>query len=321
MNNPQPVNLAVNLGGLLMKNPVTTASGTFGSGLEMQEYVDLRQLGAITVKGTTLEPRPGNALPRIAETPSGILNAIGLENPGVDVFVRDILPLLTPFGTPVIVNIAGSTVEDYGEISQRLDAYEGVAALEVNISCPNVKEGGMAFGTRPETAAAAIDAVRRHTRKPVIAKLSPNVTDIVSMAKVAEEAGADVLSLVNTFLGMKIDIESGRPFLGNTMGGLSGPAIRPLAVRMVYQVAQAVPLPIIGMGGIMAWQDAVEFILAGASAVAVGTGNFSQPAATMHVIQGIVAYMQRHGYTDIHQLIGRAWKGANYGQPYETPRS
>lgn len=302
------INLSVNIGGFTMKNPVTTASGTFGSGLEMREYVDLNRLGAITVKGTTLEPRPGNPLPRIAETPAGILNAIGLENPGVEVFISDILPQLAFYDTPIIVNIAGSTLEDYAAIARRLDGCGGVAALEVNISCPNVANGGMAFGTDPETAREAIQMVRQNTAKPVIAKLSPNVTDIVEMARAADAAGAHALSLVNTFLGMTIDLETGKPFLGNTMGGLSGPAIRPLAVRMVYQVAQAVSLPIIGMGGIMHWRDAVEFLLAGASAVAVGTSNFTLPDATMQIVDGIEKYLRNHGYSDVKEIIGKAWK-------------
>lgn len=304
------VKTAVILGGLTMQNPVTTGSGTFGSGLEMKDYVDLTKLGAITVKGTTLEPRPGNASPRIAETPAGILNSIGLENPGVDVFIKYILPQVVKYGTPIIVNIAGSSVEDYGEIASILDKEENVSALEINISCPNVKNGGMAFGTNPQTAYDAIHQVRKNTSKPIFAKLSPNVTDIVEMAKVAEKAGADGISLINTLLGMAIDIKKKRPVLGNVMGGLSGPAIKPVALRMVYQVSQAVDLPIIGQGGIVSWQDAVEFLLAGATAVSVGTGNFLEPDATMKVVAGIERYLVDSGYSDINEIIGLAWKGA-----------
>ncbi|MEG2406673.1 MAG: dihydroorotate dehydrogenase, partial [Clostridiales bacterium] len=304
------VKTAINMGGLIMKNPVTTGSGTFGSGLEMQDYVDLTKLGAITVKGTTLEPRPGNSMPRIAETPAGILNSIGLENPGVDSFIQNILPKITKFNTPIIVNIAGSTVEEYGKITEILDKEEAVSALEINISCPNVKNGGMAFGTNPETAFNAINNVRKNTKKPIIAKLSPNVTDIVAMAKVAKDAGADGLSLINTLLGMKIDIKNKKPFLGNVMGGLSGPAIKPVALRMVYQVSQAVDLPIIGQGGICTWEDAVEFLLAGATGVSVGTGNFLEPDATIKVAQGIEQYLMDNGFNDVNEIIGLAWKGA-----------
>lgn len=304
------VNTAVKIGALEMKNPVTTGSGTFGSGWEMRDYVDLAALGAITVKGTTLEPRPGNSMPRIAETPAGILNSIGLENPGVEVFIRDILPKVAEFGSPIIVNIAGSTVADYGEIAAILDKEEAVAALEINISCPNVKNGGMAFGTDPDTAFNAINNVRKNTDKPVIAKLSPNVTDIVAMAKVAAKAGADGLSLINTLLGMAIDIKAQKPVLGNVMGGLSGPAIKPVALRMVYQVSQAVDLPIIGQGGICTWEDAVEFLLAGATAVSVGTGNFLEPDATIKVARGIEQYLLEHGYEDVAEITGLAWKGA-----------
>ncbi|MEE0777301.1 MAG: dihydroorotate dehydrogenase [Bacillota bacterium] len=302
------VNTAVTLGGLRMKNPVTTGSGTFGSGLEMKDYVDLTKLGAVTVKGTTLEPRPGNASPRIAETPAGVLNSIGLENPGVDGFIKYILPQVSKYGTPIIVNIAGSSVEDYGEITSILDGEEDVAALEINISCPNVKNGGMAFGTNPQTAYEAIHNVRKNTTKPIFAKLSPNVTDIVEMAKVAQKAGADGLSLINTLLGMAIDIKKKRPVLGNIMGGLSGPAIKPVALRMVYQVSQAVDLPIIGQGGIVCWQDAVEFLLAGATAVSVGTGNFLEPDATMQVAAGIEQYLIDNGYEDVKDIIGLAWR-------------
>ena len=302
------VNLGVNLGGLQMKNPVTTASGTFGFGPEYAPYVDLNRLGAITVKGTTLEPRKGNPTPRIAETPAGILNCIGLQNPGVDHFIEEDLPYLRNYDTPVIVNIAGNSLDDYAEVTRRLSGAQGVSALEVNISCPNVKQGGMVFGTDCLMAAEVIRVVRENTTLPLIAKLSPNVTDIVEIAGRVAEAGADALALINTLLGMKIDIRTRKPFLGNTMGGLSGPAIRPVAVRMVWQAARAVRLPILGMGGIMNAEDAIEFILAGAAAVAVGTANFVNPGAAMDIIAGIEQYMKDNGVTDVNDLVGAAWK-------------
>lgn len=301
-------NLAVNLGGLMMKNPVTTASGTFGFGPEYSPYVDLNQLGAIVVKGTTLEPRQGNPTPRLAETPAGILNCIGLQNPGVDHFIEKSLPFLREYGTPVIVNIAGNSLEDYAEVTRRLTKADGVAALEVNISCPNVKQGGMVFGTSCTMASEVISVVRQNTGLPVIAKLSPNVTDVVEIAKGVRDAGADALALINTLLGMKIDIHKRKPLLGNTMGGLSGPAIRPVAVRIVWQVAQAVDLPILGMGGIMTAEDAIEFILAGATAVAVGTANFVNPRATVDILEGIKSYMEKYGVADVNELVGAAWK-------------
>ncbi len=301
-------NLAVNLGGVPMKNPVTTASGTFGFGPEYAPYVDLNKLGAIVVKGTTLEPRLGNPTPRIVETPAGILNAIGLQNPGVDHFIRESLPFLKDYQTPVIVNIAGNCLEDYGEIAGRLDQAAGVAGLEVNISCPNVKKGGLQFGTDPLMAYEVIKTVRENTKLPVIAKLSPNVTDIVSMAVKVAEAGANAIALINTLLGMAIDIHKRKPVLGNIMGGLSGPAVKPVAVRMVWQVSQAVDLPILGMGGITTGEDAVEFILAGATAVAVGTANFVNPKATMDILAGIEEYMVRYGIRDINELVGAARK-------------
>lgn len=301
-------NLAMNLGGLAMKNPVTTASGTFGFGPEYAPYIDLNKLGAIVVKGTTLEPRAGNPTPRIAETPAGMLNCIGLQNPGVDYFIEKSLPYLREYHTPVIVNIAGNSLEDYAEVTRRLSAAEGVGALEVNISCPNVKQGGMVFGTSCAMAADVIRVVKDNTGLPVIAKLSPNVTDVVEIARGVAEAGADALALINTLLGMKIDIHARKPLLGNIMGGLSGPAIRPVAVRIVWQVAQAVKMPILGMGGIMTGEDAVEFILAGATAVAVGTANFVNPRATMDILAGIEHYMEKYGVKDINDLVGAAWK-------------
>ena len=300
--------MAVNLGGLQMKNPVTTASGTFGFGPEYAPYLDLNNLGAIVVKGTTLEPRKGNPTPRIAETPAGILNCIGLQNPGVDYFIEKSLPYLRNYDTPVVVNIAGNSLDDYREVTHRLSSAQGVAALEVNISCPNVKQGGMVFGTSCSMAAEVIRVVRENTKLPVIAKLSPNVTDIVEIAKGVADAGADALALINTLLGMQIDIHSRKPVLGNIMGGLSGPAIRPVAVRIVWQVARAVNLPILGMGGIMTADDAIEFILAGATAVAVGTANFVNPRATMDILTGIKLYMEKYGVNDINELVGAAWK-------------
>ena len=295
--------LAVDIAGLKMKTPVTTASGTFGFGLEFQDFLDLEKVGAVTVKGTTLEPRAGNKGQRAVETPSGMLNCVGLENPGSDYFIEHTLPALQKIDVPVIVNIAGSTPEEYGELAKKLDI-EGVHAIEINISCPNVKHGGIAFGTCPESAAEVVRAVKANTGKMVITKLSPNVTDIVEMALAAQEAGTDALSLINTLIGMKIDIDRRKPVLGNVMGGLSGPAVRPVAVRMVYQVAQKVNVPIIGMGGIMNAEDAIEFFLAGASAVAVGTANFCDPRLAETICQGMLSYLDRHEFKNIQEIIG-----------------
>ena len=297
--------LAVDIAGLKMKTPVTTASGTFGFGLEFQDFLDLEKVGAVTVKGTTLEPRAGNKGQRAVETPSGMLNCVGLENPGSDYFIEHTLPELKKIDVPVIVNIAGSTPEEYGDLAKKLDI-EGVHAIEINISCPNVKHGGIAFGTCPESAAEVVRAVKANTGKPVITKLSPNVTDIVEMALAAQEAGTDALSLINTLIGMKIDIDRRKPVLGNVMGGLSGPAVRPVAVRMVYQVAQKVNVPIIGMGGIMNAEDAIEFFLAGASAVAVGTANFCDPRLAETICQGMLSYLDRHEFKNIQEIIGLA---------------
>ena len=297
--------LAVEIAGLKMKTPVTTASGTFGFGLEFQDFLDLEKVGAVTVKGTTLEPRAGNKGQRAVETPSGMLNCVGLENPGSDYFIEHTLPALQKIDVPVIVNIAGSTPEEYGELAKKLDI-EGVHAIEINISCPNVKHGGIAFGTCPESAAEVVRAVKANTGKMVITKLSPNVTDIVEMALAAQEAGTDALSLINTLIGMKIDIDRRKPVLGNVMGGLSGPAVRPVAVRMVYQVAQKVNVPIIGMGGIMNAEDAIEFFLAGASAVAVGTANFCDPRLAETICQGMLSYLDRHEFKNIQEIIGLA---------------
>jgi len=298
--------LAVNIGGVKMKNPVTCASGTFGFGPEYAPYIDLNRLGAIVVKGTTLESRTGNPTPRLVETPAGVLNSIGLQNPGADRFIEEALPYLACFDLPVIVNIAGDTVEDYARLAARLDRAGGVAGLEVNISCPNVKKGGMQFGSDPATAVEVTRAVKENTALPVIVKLSPNVTSIVAVAVRVAEAGADALSMINTLLGMAIDIRTRRPLLGNVMGGLSGPAVRPVAVRAVWQVYREVRLPIIGMGGITCAEDAIEFILAGATAVAVGTANFINPRATMEVLEGIEKYLAENGISDINELVGAA---------------
>ncbi|MGL5206051.1 MAG: dihydroorotate dehydrogenase [Acidaminococcaceae bacterium] len=297
--------LAVEIAGLKMKTPVTTASGTFGFGLEFQDFLDLEKVGAVTVKGTTLAPRAGNQGQRAVETPSGMLNCVGLENPGSDYFIEHTLPELKKIDVPVIVNIAGSTPEEYGALAKKLDV-DGVHAIEINISCPNVKHGGIAFGTCPESAAEVVRAVKANTGKMVITKLSPNVTDIVEMALAAQEAGTDALSLINTLIGMKIDIDRRKPVLGNVIGGLSGPAVRPVAVRMVYQVAQKVNVPIIGMGGIMNAEDAIEFFLAGASAVAVGTANFCDPRIAETISQGMLSYLDRHGFKNIQEIIGLA---------------
>ncbi|EAX48003.1 dihydroorotate dehydrogenase family protein [Thermosinus carboxydivorans Nor1] len=296
--------LAVDIAGIKMKTPVMTASGTFGFGLEYADLLDLNQIGAIVVKGMTLKPRDGNTGRRIVETPAGMLNAIGLENPGIDRFLQEILPQLAQYQVPVIVNISGGTIEEYGELARRL-ANSGIAGLEVNISCPNVKQGGMIFGTDPDSAAAVVSEVKKYATVPVIAKLSPNVTDIVAMAQAVESAGADAISLINTLLGMAIDVHSWRPVLGNIVGGLSGPAVKPIAVRMVWQVAKAVKVPVIGMGGIMTAEDAVEFLLAGASAVAVGTANFINPRVAIAITEGIADYLRQCGLRHVNQLVGQ----------------
>lgn len=281
-----------------------TASGTFGFGLEYSDFVDLNQVGAVVVKGTTLAPKAGNSGRRMAETPAGMLNSIGLENPGVEELINDIMPKLTKYDVPVIVNISGNTVEEYGELAARLDK-SGVAGLEVNISCPNVKQGGIAFGTCPDSATQVVKEVKSKTSLPVIVKLSPNVTDVALMARAVEAAGADAISLINTLLGMAIDIRTWRPVLGNTVGGFSGPAVKPVAVRMVWQVASAVKVPVIGMGGIMTAADAVEFMLAGACAVAVGTANFVNPFVSVEVAEGIKDYLTERGLTQVSQIVGK----------------
>lgn len=299
------VNMEVDIAGLRLQNPVLTASGTFGTGQEYLPFLDLNRLGAVVVKGLTLLPRDGNPPPRTIETPAGLLNSIGLQNPGVDYFLTNILPELASYKTKFIVNISGNTPDEYGLLATKLSV-PGIAALEVNISCPNIKAGGIAFGTDPEMAAEVVAAVRANTKLPVIAKLSPNVTDITAIALAVEEAGADAVSLINTLLGMAIDVRKRKPVLANIMGGLSGPAVKPVAVRMVWQVAEAVKIPVIGMGGIVTAEDALEFILAGATAVAVGTGNFIDPQATIHVIEGLEKYCLDNGINDINQLVGAA---------------
>lgn len=304
--NEKDPRMAVNIGGIAMKNPVATASGTFGFGSEYAPYIDLNLLGALVVKGITLLPRAGNPTPRLAETAAGVLNSIGLQNPGVESFIEDLLPGLAGYDLPVVVNIAGDTVQDYGKLAARLDRAHGVAGLEVNISCPNVKKGGLQFGSDPAMAAEVTRVVKACTGKPVVVKLSPNVTSIAAVAEKVAGAGADALSMINTLLGMAIDVKTRRPVLGNVMGGLSGPAVKPVAIRSVWQVYREVRLPIIGMGGIVTAEDAIEFILAGATAVAVGTANFINPRATVDVIDGFKKYMIENGVQDINELVGAA---------------
>ena len=304
------MNLSVELAprckrGLLLVNPVMAASGTFGYGLEMAKELDIQRLGAIVCKGTTLRRRRGNPQPRTVETPAGMLNSIGLQNMGVEALIRDIAPIWATWRVPVVVNIAGESIEEYARLARRLDGVAGVSGLELNISCPNVATG-MEFGSSPEMAAAVTAAVRRETTLPVIVKLTPNVSDIASVARAAADAGADALTLINTFPAMAIDVKNRRPALGWTFGGLSGPALKPIALRLVYQTAAAVDVPLIGCGGIMSGLDAMEYIMAGASAVQVGTATFVNPRATLDVMEGIERYMGEEGVTDIHQLIGAA---------------
>ena len=297
------MNTKVTIAGVTFDNPVMVASGTFGSGEEFSEFVDLNRLGAVVTKGVANIPWPGNPTPRIAEVYGGMLNAIGLQNPGIDVFVSRDIPFLKKYDTKIIVNVCGKSTEDYCEVVERL-ADQPVDMLEINISCPNVKEGGIAFGQDPKAVEAITREVKKHAQQPVIMKLSPNVTDITVMAKAAEAGGADALSLINTLTGMKIDVNKRAFAIANKTGGLSGPAVHPIAVRMVYQVANAVNLPIIGMGGIQNTEDALELILAGATAVSVGTANFANPMVTMEIVDGIEQYMQMHGVADINELIG-----------------
>lgn len=297
------MNMAVNIAGVEWKNPVTTASGTFGSGEEFSEFVDLNRLGAVTTKGVANVPWPGNPTPRVAEVYGGMMNAIGLQNPGIDLFCKRDIPFLRKNDTKIIVNVCGKSEQDYCEVVERLGD-EDVDMLEINISCPNVKEGGIAFGQNPKAAESITKAVKKYAKQPVIMKLSPNVTDITEMARAVEAGGADVVSLINTLTGMKIDINRKTFAIANKTGGMSGPAVHPIAVRMVYQVAQAVKLPIIGMGGIASAEDAIEMILAGASAVSVGTANFHNPAVTMEIVDGIEKYMQAQGFDSVADMVG-----------------
>ncbi len=298
------VNLGVNIGGLELKNPVLTASGTFGYGEEFADFIDLNRLGGFVIKGTTINHREGNPYPRMAETPSGMLNAVGLQNKGVDYFIENIYPRIKDIDSHLIVNVSGATIDDYVAVCEKLSPLDKINAIEVNISCPNVKQGGMAFGTTCEGAAQVTKAVRNAFPKTVIIKLSPNVTDITEIARAVEAEGADSVSLINTLLGMAIDVERQRPYLSTITGGLSGPAVRPVAVRMVWQVAKAVKIPVIGLGGIMNGRDAIEFMLAGARAVQVGTANFVDPSVTMKIIDYMEDYCQRHGIKDINDIVG-----------------
>ena len=292
------------LAGLNLKNPVMTASGTFGYGLEYADLVNLEDIGAIIVKGTTLNPRQGNDYPRMAETASGMLNCVGLQNKGVDYFCNNIYPQIKDIKTNFIVNVSGSSPEDYAECAARIDHLEKIPAIELNISCPNVRQGGMAFGVTPQGARAVVEAVRKAYHKTLIVKLSPNVTDITEIARAAEDAGADALSLINTLMGMAIDIEQHRPKLSINTGGLSGPAVKPVAVRMVWQVAKAVQIPVIGLGGIMTTEDAIEFFMVGARAIQVGTANFINPTAATDIAQGIELWLNQHGYNSLDEIIG-----------------
>ena len=296
--------LSVNIGKLNMANPVMTASGTFGYGLEFQDFVDLEKIGGIIVKGTTLHHREGNPYPRMAETPMGMLNAVGLQNKGVHYFVEHIYPTIKDIRTNMIVNVSGSQVEDYAETASIINELENIPAIELNISCPNVKQGGMAFGVTARGAAEVLSAVRKEYKKTLIVKLSPNVTDITEIARAVEGAGADSVSLINTLLGMAIDAEKRKPVLSTITGGMSGAAVKPIALRMVWQVANAVKIPVIGLGGIMNWKDAVEFLLAGATAIQIGTANFIDPAVTVKVAAGIDDYLNRHGYASVRDIIG-----------------
>ena len=298
------VQLNTKIGSLELKNPVMTASGTFGYGTEYADFMDISRLGAIIVKGTTLAPRQGNPYPRMAETPSGMLNAVGLQNKGVDYFVDHIYPEVQKIGTAIIVNVSGSCIDDYVQTASIINTLDDIPAIELNISCPNVKQGGMAFGVNPESAAQVVSAVRKAYDKTLIVKLSPNVTDITEIARAVEGAGADSVSLINTMLGMAIDAEKRRPILSTVTGGMSGPAVKPVALRMVWQTAKAVKIPVIGLGGICSATDAIEFLLAGASAIQIGTANFIDPSISEKVVDGIADYLQRHGFNSVQEIIG-----------------
>ncbi len=298
------VNLGVSIGNLKFKNPVITASGTFGNGSEFDDFIDVSRLGGIILKGTTMEPREGNPYPRMAETPSGMLNSVGLQNKGIDYFEKNIYPVISAYDTNVIVNVNGSYVEDYIALAGRVKKLDKIPAIELNISCPNVKMGGMAFGTNPDSAREVIKAVRAVYDRILIVKLSPNVTNIVDFARISEEEGADSVSLINTLLGMAIDIKTMKPSLSTITGGLSGPAVKPVALRMVWQVAKAVKIPVIGIGGIMSARDALEFFLAGASAIQVGTGSFIDPGISITILEGIAKYLTDKGFSDIKEIIG-----------------
>ncbi|BCS96445.1 dihydroorotate dehydrogenase B (NAD(+)), catalytic subunit [Desulfoluna limicola] len=300
----ETMNTSVDIGGVRLANPVMTASGTFGYGMEFDEVLNLNRLGGVVMKGLSLHPSKGNPPPRIAETSCGMLNAIGLENVGIDRFIKEKLPAMRPFSTKVFINIYGKTVEEYAAIAERSEGVEGIHGIEVNISCPNVSAGGLAFGVDPVAAADVVKAVRARTSLPVMVKLSPNVTDITEIARSVEGEGADSVSLINTLTGMGIDIHTRKPLLANVVGGLSGPAVKPVAIRMVYQVAKAVKIPVVGMGGIMTAEDAVEFLIAGATAVQVGTANFVYPDAAEKVVDGIEAFMKEKGISDVNDLIG-----------------
>lgn len=298
------VQLNTKIGSLELKNPVMTASGTFGYGTEYADFMDINRLGAIIVKGTTLNPRQGNPYPRMAETPSGMLNAVGLQNKGVDYFVDHIYPEVRKFQTNVIVNVSGSCIEDYVQCASIINTLDDIPAIELNISCPNVKQGGMAFGVKPESAAQVVSAVRKAYNKTLIVKLSPNVTDITEIARAVEGAGADSVSLINTMLGMAINAEKRKPILSTITGGMSGPAVKPVALRMVWQTAKAVKIPVIGLGGICSATDAIEFLLAGAAAIQIGTANFIDPSISEKVVDGIQEYLERHGFNSVQEIIG-----------------
>ncbi|MDR1997157.1 MAG: dihydroorotate dehydrogenase [Candidatus Margulisbacteria bacterium] len=298
------VDLSVNIAGLRLKNPVITASGTYGYGGEFADFLDLNRLGALTIKGVTARPRQGNPPPRLAETPAGLLNAVGLQNQGVDYLIKEYLPRLAKLTVPVIVNVDGDDPEEYAAVIKKLCGQKAVAAIELNISCPNVRKGGMVYGVDPRLAAELTALVKPLCDKPLIVKLTPNVTDIAVIARAVEAAGADAVSLINTLLGMAVDVETQRPRLSTITGGLSGAAVKPVALRMVWQAARAVKIPVIGMGGISCWQDAVEFLLAGASAVAVGTANFQNPLVTLEIIDGLTGYLKRRGLSRVTELVG-----------------